>query len=110
MGILRLKQMIDPDEFAETMAEIGNTHMPFGKYGPEKYPPKGLPIHQLPFEYLEWFQYNGGLPGGRLGELLELVYHIKKDGAGEVFAPLRHQSGQSLRKKPGNPRQYRFDQ
>ena len=101
--------MIDPEEFAETMAEIGNTHMPFGKYGPDKYPPDGLPIHELPFEYLEWFQYNGGLPGGRLGELLELVYNIKKDGSGEVFAPLRLKAGGSRQKKRKKPQQYRFE-
>ena len=101
--------MIDPDEFAETMAEISNTHMPFGKYGPGQCPPKGLPIYELPFEYLEWFQYNGGLPGGRLGELLELVYHIKKDGAGEVFAPLRLKARGSLKKKHKPPQQYRFE-
>ncbi len=109
MGILRLKPMIDPEEFAETMTEIGNTHMPFGKYGPAKYPPGGLPIHELPFEYLEWFQYNGGLPGGRLGELLELVYNIKKDGSGEVFAPLRLKAGGSRQKKRKKPQQYRFE-
>lgn len=101
--------MIDPEEFAETMAEIGNTHMPFGKYGPDKYPPDGLPIHELPFEYLEWFQYNGGLPGGRLGELLELVYNIKKDGSGEVFAPLRLKAGGSRQKKRKKPQKYRFE-
>ena len=101
--------MIDPEEFAETMAEIGNTHMPFGKYGPDKYPPDGLPIHELPFEYLEWFQYNGGLPGGRLGELLELVYNIKKDGSGEVFAPLRLKAGGSRHKKRKKPQKYRFE-
>ena len=73
--------MLDPEEFAETMIEISRTRMPFGKYGPKEYPPSGVPIYDLPFEYLEWFQYNGGLPGGRLGELLEIVYHIKRDGS-----------------------------
>ena len=85
--------MLDPEEFAEMMIEIGRTRMPFGKYGPKDYPPSGVPIYDLPFEYLEWFQYNGGLPGGRLGELLEIVYHIKRDGSDEAFSPFRSRSG-----------------
>ena len=56
--------MLDPEEFEETMIEISRTFMPFGKYGPDNYPPSGVPIYDLPFEYLDWFQYNGGLPGG----------------------------------------------
>jgi|TARA_B100000700_G_scaffold294626_1_gene356768 uncharacterized protein (DUF3820 family) len=97
--------LLDPEEFAETMIEISRTRMPFGKYGPKEYPPSGVPIYDLPFEYLEWFQYNGGLPGGRLGELLEIVYHIKRDGSDEVFNPFRSRSGgrTRLRKKIKKP-------
>ena len=101
--------MLDPEEFAETMAEIGRTFMPFGKYGPKEYPPYGVPIYDLPFEYLQWFAQNGGFPSGRLGELLELLFHIKKDGSDEVFAPFRQRAGgrTKLRKKPR--REYRFE-
>ena len=95
--------MFDPEELAETMAEIGRARMPFGKYGPKHYPPSGVPIYDLPFEYLEWFQYNGGLPGGHLGELLEIVYHIKKDGSDEAFAPFRAGGRPRLRKKIKKP-------
>jgi len=88
------------------MTEIGRTRMPFGKYGPKDYPPSGVPIYDLPFEYLEWFQYNGGLPGGHLGELLEIVYHIKRDGSDEVFSPFRSRSGgrTRFRKKIKKPK------
>ena len=42
--------MLDPEEFEETMTEISRTFMPFGKYGPDNYPPSGVPIYDLPFE------------------------------------------------------------
>lgn len=101
--------MIDPEEFADTMAEIGRTRMPFGKYGPKEYPPFGVPIYDLPFEYLQWFTHNGGFPSGRLGELLDLLYHIKKDGSDEVFAPFRMKAGGRTRLRKKKPREYRFD-
>ena len=51
--------MLDPEEFEETMLEISRTFMPFGKYGPQNYPPSGVPIYDLPFEYLDNpFQYG----------------------------------------------------
>ena len=101
--------MIDPEEFADTMAEIGRTRMPFGKYGPKGYPPFGVPIYDLPFEYLQWFTHKGGFPSGRLGELLDLLYHIKKDGSDEVFAPFRMKAGGRTRLRKKKPREYRFD-
>ena len=51
------------------MAEIARTHMPFGKFGPENVPPHGLPIYDLPAEYLQYFAVKKGWPRGRLGEL-----------------------------------------
>tara|TARA_B100001057_G_scaffold342401_1_gene343308 strand:+ start:10690 stop:10989 length:300 start_codon:yes stop_codon:yes gene_type:complete len=97
--------MLNPEEFEETMLEISRTFMPFGKYGPQNYPPSGVPIYDLPFEYLDWFQYNGGLPKGPLGELLEIVYHIKKDGSDEAFSHFRKMNGgrTRLRKKIDKP-------
>ena len=97
--------MLDPEEFEETMMEISQTFMPFGKYGPDNYPPRGVPIYDLPFEYLDWFQYNGGLPKGQLGELLEIVYHNKKDGSDEAFSHFRKLNGgrTRLRKKIDKP-------
>jgi uncharacterized protein (DUF3820 family) len=74
---------------AEDLAEIARTHMPFGKYGPAAFPPRGRPIYELPSEYLGWFERNGW-PSGRLGELLKMVYQMKVDGSGDViFAELK---------------------
>jgi uncharacterized protein (DUF3820 family) len=81
------------DRFQEQMLadlqEIGRTRMPFGKYGPDHYPPAGLPIYELPSEYLGWFLTKGGFPKGRLGVLLAMVYQMKVDGCDEVFNVLR---------------------
>lgn len=74
------------------LEELAHQRMPFGKYGPEEMPPDGVPLYDLPWEYLHWFAQRG-FPGGRLGELMEMVYHIKGDGADEVFSPLRKLAG-----------------
>lgn len=71
------------------LEEIGRTRMPFGKYGPKHYPPAGLPIYELPSEYLGWFLNKGGFPKGRLGVLLSMVYQMKVDGSDGVFDLLR---------------------
>lgn len=75
------------EEFREILREIARTRMPFGRYGPEKHPPAGLPIRQLPLEYLLWMKERS-FPRGRLGKLLESVCQIKEAGCGEIlFAP-----------------------
>lgn len=83
---------IDPEEVERLLVEIGSTHMPFGRFGPEKFPPHGVPLHDLPIDYLTWFSRRG-FPKGRLGELLELVYQTKASGADEMFNPLRWMRG-----------------
>jgi len=99
--------LMDRDEFAETLAEIGRSHMPFGKYGPQQYPPRGIPLYDLPHEYLQWFATKG-FPHGRLGELLEIIYHVKKDGADEVFNSLRLKAGGRAKLRPPRKREFRF--
>ena len=69
--------------------EIGRTTMPFGKFGPAHFPPHGMPIYNLPVEYLGWFAAKGGFPRGRLGALLQMVYHMKVEGLDHVFDALR---------------------
>ena len=32
--------------------------MPFGKYGPLHFPPRGVPLYDLPVEYLAWFIHD----------------------------------------------------
>ncbi|MDR3405260.1 MAG: DUF3820 family protein [Chthoniobacter sp.] len=81
------------DFIAADLADIATTHMPFGKYGPEHFPPRGMPLYDLPVEYLAWFARKGGFPQGRLGELLRIVHQMKVDGLDEVFDELRRRAG-----------------
>ncbi len=87
---------IDRDDLRNLIEEIGGSNMPFGKYGPQNYPPQGVPLYDLPPEYLAWFAERG-FPGGRLGELLSMVFEIKQAGADEVFRPLRMRKGGRFR-------------
>jgi len=87
---------IDREDFANLLMEIGRTYMPFGKFGPKHYPPRGVPITDLPPEYLAWFKERG-FPKGQLGELLEQVFEIKQCGADMVFDPLRQKRGGRFR-------------
>jgi uncharacterized protein (DUF3820 family) len=88
-------------QLARVLAELAATTMPFGKYGPQHYPPAGVPLVDLPYEYLSWFARTG-FPRGRLGELLQFVYQAKQDGAEALFEPLRaaHGGRVSLRQTP----------
>ena len=80
------------DWLATDLAEIAQTGMPFGKYGPQNYPPRGVPLFDLPLEYLMWFERRGW-PRGRLGELLRVVHQLKADGCDEVFDHFRRARG-----------------
>ncbi len=99
------------EDVALTLTEIGQWTMPFGKYGPEHFPPNGVPIYDLPWDYLHWFATRG-FPKGRLGELLEIIYHLKEDGSDEVFDPFRRAKGgrHGLRKAAFRPRSQTFDE
>ena len=57
-------------------------------------------IIDLPYEYLAWFARQG-FPAGRLGELLAVVYAVKRDGDDTLLDPLRAAAGGrvSLRKQ-----------
>ena len=98
----------DREIFRQTLGEIGRYHMPFGKYGPKHYPPKGVPIYDLPVEYLVWFQ-NQGFPKGRLGELLEIVCHAKMAGADAIFDPIRARKGGRTKLRKARQREWTFD-
>ncbi len=75
--------------------EIGRTCMPFGKYGPQHFPPNGVPIYDIPAEYLGWFANKAGFPNGRLGELLRMVHQMKADGSDIVFDVFRKRYGRT---------------
>jgi hypothetical protein len=85
---------------AADLAEIEKTWMPFGRFGPKQFPPSGLPIYDLPAEYLAWFEQHGW-PKSRLGELLRMVYQMKVDGSDIAFEAMRRRAGgrKSLRAK-----------
>ena len=83
---------IDRDDFRNLLNEIAKARMPFGKFGRQAYPPAGVPIIDLPPEYLAWFKERG-FPKGRLGELMEQVYEIKNVGMDAVFDPIRQANG-----------------
>jgi uncharacterized protein len=75
------------------LEEIGRTYMPFGKFGPQFCPPHGVPIYDLPAEYLGWFANKAGFPKGRLGLLLKMVHQMKADGSDMVFDIFRKRRG-----------------
>jgi len=66
--------------------------MPFGRFGPDEYPPKGVVIMDLPPEYLSWFA-DREFPQGRLGEVMSFVHEVKATGAGMIFSELRKKRG-----------------
>lgn len=82
----------DRDDFRDLLLEIGKTSMPFGRFGPNFHPPKGVPIMDLPPEYLCWFKERG-FPKGHLGELMAQVCEIKELGMDQLFDPLRTANG-----------------
>jgi len=81
------------DQMQRDLEEIGRTCMPFGKHGPAHHPPNGVPIYDLPVEYLAWFAAKGGFPKGRLGTLLQMVHSMKVEGLDVVFDSLRKRNG-----------------
>ena len=91
---------IDREDFRNLLGEIGNSFMPFGRFGPKEFPPHGVPIFDLPPEYLAWFSERG-FPKGRLGELMAVVCEIKDVGMDSLFDPMRQARGgrRSIRKR-----------
>lgn len=81
------------DWMAADLADIASIRMPFGKFGPAHFPPRGVPLYDLPVEYLAWFSRKGAFPKGRLGELLRIVHQMKVDGLDGVFDEFRRQAG-----------------
>ena len=99
---------IDREDFRNLLLEIGRTRMPFGKFGMKEYPPYGVPIMDLPPEYLMWFKERG-FPKGRLGELMAEVCEIKNVGMDAVFDPLRNARGGRFKLRPGKRKSFDFE-
>ena len=95
-------------KMAADLAEIERTHMPFGKFGPKFCPPLGVPIYDLPAEYLMWFANKAGFPKGRLGVLLRMVYQMKADGSDAAFNAMRKRNGGRTTLREGRKRSFDF--
>lgn len=93
---------------AAELEQIGRYYMPFGMFGPKNYPPKGVPIYDLPAEYLAWFAVNG-FPEGKLGQLLRVVYQTKADGCDFVFDEIRRRAGGRYRLREKGKRDWQFE-
>ena len=98
---------LEREDFRNLLGEIGKMRMPFGKYGPAGVSPRGMPIYDLPPEYLSWFKQRG-FPKGRLGELLAVVCEIKDVGMDMVFDPLREANGGRVTYRIKRPRERNF--
>jgi uncharacterized protein (DUF3820 family) len=91
------------------LEEIGRTCMPFGKFGPQHFPPNGAPIFDIPAEYLAWFANKAGFPKGRLGVLLRMVHQMKADGSDVVFDVFRKRNGRTDL-KPAKRKSWKFEE
>lgn len=96
-------------QMQQDLAEIGRTHMPFGKYGPAHFPPNGIPIYDIPAEYLSWFATRAGFPKGRLGQLLQMVHQMKVDGSDVAFDIFRARRGGRTALRPEKNRSFCFE-
>lgn len=96
----------DAEQLRALVVEIAAAFMPFGKYGPARFPPEGCPVMDLPLEYFAWFQMKS-FPKGRLGYLMEQCFLLRTSGFDDLFAPFRKaRGGRATGKK--RPRVYRF--
>jgi len=64
----------------ETLLEMANTKMPFGKY-------QGRYLIDLPEAYVLWFKEKG-FPKGKLGYLMENLLVVKVNGLEGLIRPL----------------------
>jgi uncharacterized protein (DUF3820 family) len=99
---------IDRDDFRNLLIEISKSRIPFGKFGIKAYPPAGVPIMDLPEEYLFWFKERG-FPKGRLGELMAQVCEIKAAGIDSIFDPIRRANGGRFKLLPTRRKSFDFE-
>lgn len=93
------------EDLKRLVAEIAEMHIPFGMYGPAKYPPSGCPLMDVPLEYLAWFQMKG-FPKGKLGMLMEQALLLRGNGFDMLFEPYRKIRGG---RTTGKKKKGRFD-
>lgn len=63
------------------LTQLANTKMPFGKF-------KGVFLIDIPEYYLVWYR-NKGFPKGKLGQMLETVFEIKRNGLEELIYKIK---------------------
>jgi len=63
------------------LVQLANTKMPFGKF-------KGVFLIDIPEYYLIWYR-NKGFPKGKLGQMMETVFEIKRNGLEEIIYKLK---------------------
>ena len=95
----------DGEDLKRLVVEISEMYMPFGMYGPAKYPPHGCPLMDVPIEYLSWFQMKG-FPKGKLGCLMEQAWFLRANGFDSLFEPFRKLNGG---RATGKKKKGRFD-
>ena len=96
-------------ELEEVLRLTKNTRMPFGRFGPGRFPPKGLYVYDLPYEYLSWFERKG-FPAGKLGEAMKFVHSVKRDGGEAIFKPWWQERGGPPTLRPPKITNWRFEE
>lgn len=66
------------------LIDLACMRMPFGRY-------QGRRLIDLPGPYVTWF-HEKGLPAGRLGQLLAVLYEVKANGLEHLVRPLCERS------------------
>lgn len=72
--------MLQDKQFLITLSK---TKMPYGKY-------KGRFLIDLPEHYIVWYHAKG-FPGGKLGQMLGLVYELKLNGLEDIVREIKKQ-------------------
>lgn len=73
--------MLEESLSPKLLQKLVQTKMPFGKY-------KDRYLLDIPEPYVVWM-YRNELPAGELGQMLGLLYEIKRNGLEELLRPLR---------------------
>ncbi|WP_218598416.1 DUF3820 family protein [Polaribacter sp. NJDZ03] len=63
------------------LIDLAKMKMPFGKY-------QGRYLINLPEHYIVWYK-NKGLPAGKLGKQMELVYELQLNGLEDIIRKIQ---------------------
>lgn len=70
------------------LIQLANTKMPFGKF-------KGVFLIDLPEHYLVWYR-NKGFPKGKLGQLMESAFEIRRNGLEDLLKKIKKLGDENL--------------